>query len=160
MKVIKLQLALQKATSHLNNLPTRQQFTQWINTVLQITPSLFNNPKKIEITIRLVDEQESAQLNEQYRHKSGPTNILSFPTENLSNAISHYLGDLLICVPLVFKEATEQNKMLVAHWAHLTIHGVLHLLGYDHENENDAIVMEELEINILKELEYKNPYVE
>jgi probable rRNA maturation factor len=113
-----------------------------------------------EIVVRIVDEQESAELNEQYRHKSGPTNILSFPVEVPEGIELNLLGDLVICAPVLEKEALEQHKTLSDHWAHIIVHGVLHLLGYDHLDDEEAELMENKEIAILKQLTIKNPYLQ
>nr|WP_256969536.1 rRNA maturation RNase YbeY [Crenothrix polyspora] len=112
-----------------------------------------------EIVIRIVDEQESQALNEQYRHKQGPTNILSFPVDVPDGIELDLLGDLVICAPVVAKEALEQQKALMDHWAHIVIHGVLHLLGYDHIDDSDADEMESKEIALLKQLHINNPYL-
>ncbi|MCK9395543.1 MAG: rRNA maturation RNase YbeY [Methylobacter sp.] len=113
-----------------------------------------------EIVVRIVDEQESAQLNEQYRHKPGPTNILSFPVDVPEGIELDLLGDLVICAPVLEKEAKEQQKLLMHHWAHIVVHGVLHLLGYDHLDETEAELMENKEIAILNKLNINNPYIE
>lgn len=113
-----------------------------------------------EITIRIINVDEMAALNLTYRHKKGPTNILSFPFQ-LPNGVETdppILGDIVICAEIVNREAKEQNKTKEAHWAHMVVHGILHLLGYDHLFPKDARVMEALEIEILKQLGYKNPY--
>ena len=110
--------------------------------------------------MRIVDEQESAELNEQYRHKSGPTNILSFPVDLPEGIELNLLGDLVICAPVLEKEALEQEKLLAHHWAHIIVHGVLHLLGYDHIDETQAELMENKEIAILNKLNINNPYRE
>lgn len=173
----KLQLYLQKATTHLNHIPKKSDFVYWTTCALQATklPTL-QNYAYLEITIRLVDEEESAELNKQFRHKDGHTNVLSFPSDDAENSLKqralsektaaeelkqdeYYLGDLVICVPQVLQEAKEQGKSVEAHWAHLTIHGVLHLLGYDHIEESEAEEMESLEIAILQQLGFENPYV-
>lgn len=112
-----------------------------------------------ELTIRIVNEVESTALNETYRHKQGPTNVLSFPFEAPAEIASSLLGDIVICAPVVVREAIQQGKKLDAHWAHLVAHGVLHLLGYDHDQEQ-AEVMESLEIRILAGLGYPDPYGE
>jgi len=146
-------LDIQLATSSADY-PTEQQFQLWINTVLQ------EDDQDSEIVIRLVDDQESAELNQHYRHKQGPTNILSFPFEAPDGFDTDLLGDLVICAPLIGLEAQQQNKQLFDHWAHITIHGVLHLLGYDHIDDVDAEEMEALEIKILSRLNINNPYLE
>lgn len=132
--------------------PSSEQFKQWVQ------ETLIHYRKKSEITIRIVDEQESAYLNETYRHKQGPTNVLSFPFTPPPHIRSNLLGDLVICAPLVAREAQQQKKAIQAHWAHLTIHGILHLLGYDHETDPEATVMEGIEIEILNRLGFANPY--
>ena len=111
-----------------------------------------------EMTVRIVDTDESAQLNQDYCHKTGPTNILSFPFENPPGVNLPLLGDLIICAPVVQREAAEQQKPPLAHWAHMVVHGTLHLQGYDHIEEKDAEQMEHLEIDILKQLGFSNPY--
>ena len=114
-----------------------------------------------ELVIRIVDEAESASLNERYRHKSGSTNVLSFPFEpppGMDVKDIALLGDVVICAPVVLREAVIQGKSLQAHWAHMVIHGVLHLLGYDHQDDDSAAAMEDLEIRILEGLGFPNPY--
>ncbi len=111
-----------------------------------------------EVTIRIVAETESAELNSQYRGKSGPTNVLSFPFEAPAGITVPLAGDLIICAPVVEKEATEQQKTLAEHWAHMVVHGMLHLQGYDHIDDDDAEVMEALEIRLLAQLGFSNPY--
>lgn len=113
-----------------------------------------------EVSILLVDDEEMSQLNETYRHKKGPTNVLSFPFEKPDDIELSLLGDLVICVPQMIREALAQHKPIHAHFAHLTIHGCLHLLGYDHENKQDAEQMEQLEIELLTALNIPNPYEE
>ena len=108
-----------------------------------------------EITIRIVGNDESKNLNNMYRKKKYPTNVLSF----LVDDEHHLIGDIVLCAPVIEKEASEQLKNLEAHYAHLIIHGALHLYGYDHENKKDAEIMEEKEIKILTKLGYKNPYL-
>lgn len=133
------------------NIPDRNQLRRWVR------QALWQQQSAIELTIRIVDEKESAKLNQTYRHKRGPTNVLTFTYDN-SHHPSLYLGDIVICAPLVAKEAIAQQKSTEAHWAHLTIHGILHLLGYDHLEEKEAQIMELLEITLLKQLDYSNPY--
>ena len=138
-------LSFQNATADLN-VPTKQQFKKWVKTALRVDT---------EVTIRLVDEVEGRALNLAYRGKDYATNVLTFPiTEE-----PHLMGDIVICAPIVAKEAVEQNKTIEAHYAHLTVHGVLHLHGYDHEIDAQAELMEKLEIQILAKLGYANPYL-
>jgi probable rRNA maturation factor len=111
-----------------------------------------------ELSIRLVDEDESAELNRDYRGKSGPTNVLSFPFESPLELEPRLLGDLVICASVVAREASEQHKAVDDHWAHMVVHGCLHLLGYDHIEDDEAEQMEALEVEILQRLEITNPY--
>lgn len=111
-----------------------------------------------EVLVRVVDEAESAELNLNYRGKSGPTNVLSFPFEPPPGIPSSLLGDLIICAPVVRREAREQDKPARAHWSHMLVHGCLHLLGYDHQNDDDAERMEALEVAVLRELGIDDPY--
>lgn len=134
--------------------PSEQQFQSWVDTVLA------ERNQDSEVVIRLVDAAESAELNQQYRHKTGPTNILSFPFEAPPGIEMDLLGDLVICAPLIVQEAQQQHKQPADHWAHITIHGILHLLGYDHIVEADAEAMETLEIRLLNMLNIANPYQE
>ncbi len=115
-------------------------------------------PASVELTVRICDVAEMQQLNQQYRHKNRPTNILSFPSDLPAFIESDYIGDLLICAEVLEKEAREQNKSLEDHWAHILVHGFLHLLGYDHIQEDDAEKMEGLEIAILQRSGIANPY--
>lgn len=136
--------------------PLKRDFTRWASAALAHLAEPAAGSAKSRLSIRIVDEEESAQLNSQYRHKQGPTNILSFPVpEGLPDAL---LGDLAICAAVVAREAEEQQKTLDAHWAHMTVHGVLHLKGYDHEEPDEAEAMEALETRILAELGYPDPY--
>jgi probable rRNA maturation factor len=134
--------------------PDQQQIQCWVDAALD------DYNQDTEIVVRIVDEQESAQLNEQYRHKPGPTNILSFPVDVPEGIELDLLGDLVICAPVLEKEAKEQQKLLMHHWAHIVVHGVLHLLGYDHLDETEAELMENKEIAILNKLNINNPYIE
>jgi probable rRNA maturation factor len=113
-----------------------------------------------ELTVRVVDEQESAALNERYRGKSGPTNVLSFNADTPGGRGTELLpfGDLVVCAPVVAREAREQGKALEAHWAHMVIHGALHLQGYDHEQQQEAAAMESLERTLLAKLGFPDPY--
>lgn len=134
--------------------PDKAQIQQWIDAALQ------DYDKDTEIVVRIVDVHESSQLNKQYRHKPGPTNILSFPADIPEGIGLNLLGDLVVCAPVVEREAIEQQKLLTHHWAHIIIHGVLHLLGYDHIEDTEAELMESLEIKILQTLNISNPYLQ
>ncbi|MGR9013629.1 MAG: rRNA maturation RNase YbeY [Gammaproteobacteria bacterium] len=134
--------------------PDQQHIQLWVDTALD------DYGRDAEIVVRIVDEQESTELNEQYRHKQGPTNILSFPVDVPEGIDLNLLGDLVICAPVLENEALEQNKCLADHWAHIVVHGVLHLLGYDHIDDKEAELMENKEIEILNKLKINNPYTE
>jgi probable rRNA maturation factor len=134
--------------------PDQEHIQRWVDATLEG----FN--QDTEIVVRIVNEQESAELNEQYRHKQGPTNILSFPIDVPEGIELNLLGDLVVCAPVLEKEALEQHKALTDHWAHIIVHGVLHLLGYDHIDDDDAELMENKEITILNKLNIKNPYIQ
>jgi probable rRNA maturation factor len=128
--------------------------------------STFRRPPRVSgqsLTIRIIGAAESRKLNRLWRGKDKPTNVLSFPGEaqgrpSVSSPAELILGDLAICAPVVAREAREQGKTLQAHWAHMVVHGVLHLLGYDHENDRDAHDMESIEIRILQQFGYPDPY--
>lgn len=111
-----------------------------------------------EVTIRVVDKAEIQQANATWRDKNKPTNVLSFPADFPPEAGINYLGDLLICADVLLEESRQQNKSLQAHWAHIVVHGMLHLQGYDHEDEQQAAEMEAREIEILLSFGYNNPY--
>ena len=134
-------------------LPLRRQFRQWADAALQGAGIADDR----NLSIRIVDEHESAELNGHYRNKAYATNVLSFPVPQELQAAAQ-LGDLALCAAVVKKEAQEQNKTATDHWAHLVVHGVLHLLGYDHERTEDASIMEALEVRILAGLGIKDPY--
>jgi probable rRNA maturation factor len=139
-------------------LPTKEQFQLWVDTALSEVSS---EPKQeFELTIRLVNNEESQQLNMQYRGKDKPTNVLSFPFEVPEGVELNLLGDLIICIEVMKQEAQEQNKALFDHWAHLVIHGCLHLVGFDHISDTEAVEMESIETSILKKLGISDPYVE
>jgi len=135
-------------------LPNNEQFQQWTSAALK------HIPEDCELSIRLVENEESAELNSTYRGKAGPTNVLSFPFDSPVPMEPRLLGDLVICRPKVEIEAKEQQKILDHHWAHLVVHGCLHLLGYDHIKDDEAELMEALEIEILQGLDIDNPYQE
>jgi len=126
-------------------LPSAVEFRKWARHALRIDT---------EVALRIVDEAEGRSLNHAYRGRDYATNVLTFPlTEE-----PHLMGDIILCAPVVVREALEQNKPLAAHFAHLTVHGVLHLHGYDHETEAEAELMESLETAIVTKLGYANPY--
>ena len=156
-----LRLAVQRAfVAPAKALPRRDKLRQWAKTAWQASQQrgVAAGPGA-ELTIRIVDEAESRMLNETYRHQQGPTNVLSFPFEPpISEVDTALLGDIVICAPVVAREAAEQGKPLEAHWAHMVVHGVLHLQGYDHQNDTEAKQMEALEIRILDALGYPDPY--
>ena len=147
--IIDLQIACEQETG----LPTAEQIEQWATAAVQ--------PKsdEVEMTVRIVDEAESHALNLNYRGKDRPTNVLSFPFECPDEVELPLLGDLVICRQVVEREAQEQDKPLMAHWAHMVVHGSLHLLGYDHIKDDEAEEMESLETQIMIGLGFVDPYL-
>lgn len=149
-----IELDLQLAVEDENGLPIFDDIHLWLSSaVTQFQP-------QAEVTIRLVDEEESHQLNHDYRGKDKPTNVLSFPFEAPPGIELDLLGDLIICRQVVEREAIEQNKPLMAHWAHMVVHGSLHLLGYDHIEDDEAEEMESLETEIMQGMGFKDPYID
>lgn len=146
--ILDLQLA-----STASDLPTESQIQQWLDA------AILPFQAEAEVTVRIVDESESQQLNFDYREKDKPTNVLSFPFQCPPGIELPLLGDLVICAGVVAQEAKEQQKPLTAHWAHMVVHGSLHLLGFDHINDADAFEMEAEEIQILAELGFADPYL-
>lgn len=139
----------------LKGMPGDQDFQVWVDAALQ--------EHAVSVAIRIVGEAQSQALNQRYREQNKPTNVLSFPAE-LPPVVREQmdyppLGDLVICAPVLQREARAQNKPVLHHWAHLTVHGVLHLRGFDHIKKSDATVMEQQEIDILAGLSVPNPYV-
>jgi len=135
----------------------------WVNIALQQADSDKLTAKTAtQMTVRIVEQGEMTELNQQYRQKAGPTNVLSFPFEAPpgvpTDLLEPELGDVVVCAAVVMREAAEQGKTPVAHWAHMIVHGTLHLLGYDHIQDSDAQKMESLEIAALTKLGYENPY--
>lgn len=133
-------------------LPGEEQIRRWVMSVLE------GRMPTAELTVRIVDEVESEQLNQEYRHKEGATNVLSFPFEADVPLEVPLLGDIVICAPVVVREALEQHKDLSSHWAHMLIHGTLHLLGYDHITDAEAEAMEQQEMQLMQQLGFSNPY--
>lgn len=133
-------------------LPEQTDLEQWV------AAAVAQHRDEAEVSVLIVDTEEGAELNEQWRGKQGATNVLSFPSGLPAELNLPLLGDLIICAQVVEREAQEQSKALQAHWAHMMIHGTLHLLGYDHIIEAEAEEMEALETKILAELGYPDPY--
>ncbi len=144
---------LQIATENIEVLPTEEQIVQWATAAVQ------PEEDEVEMTVRIVDEAESHELNLTYRGKDRPTNVLSFPFECPDEVELPLLGDLVICRQVVEREAAEQEKPLMAHWAHMVVHGSLHLLGYDHIEDDEAEEMESLETQIMQGLGFVDPYL-
>ena len=149
----KIIIDLQIACEQESGLPTAEQIEQWATAAVQ--------PKsdEVEMTVRIVDEAESHALNLNYRGKDRPTNVLSFPFECPDEVELPLLGDLVICRQVVEREAQEQDKPVMAHWAHMVVHGSLHLLGYDHIEDDEAEKMESLETQIMTGLGFADPYL-
>ncbi|MCZ4295837.1 MULTISPECIES: rRNA maturation RNase YbeY [Vibrio] len=148
-----IELDLQLAVEDESGLPNTEDFQLWLSS------SVTKFQPQAEVTVRIVDEQESQQLNSDYRGKDKPTNVLSFPFEAPPGMDIDLLGDLIICRQVVEREAIEQNKPLMAHWAHMVVHGSLHLLGYDHIEDDEAEEMESLETEIMQEMGFDDPYL-
>jgi probable rRNA maturation factor len=134
--------------------PEKAVLAQWARAALGGA----NAPRSAEVTVRIVDEPESAALNECYRRKKGATNVLSFPYDEPPVVDGGLSGDLVICAPIVQREARAQGVAETAHWAHMVVHGIMHLRGYDHIDEQEAAVMEGLEVEVLQKLGFPNPY--
>lgn len=145
-----LELDLQ-LTGEWAQLPAAEDFEAWVKTALEPGGNA-------ELTVRVVGRDESRELNKTFRGKDSETNVLSFPAELPEGIDLPLLGDIVICAPLVSDEAEEQGKAVQDHWAHLTIHGVLHLLGYDHLDDKEAEEMESLEVSLLDSLGIADPY--
>ena len=150
-----LNLDLQIASDNRGHqLPTLQQFEVWIAEVLA-SVGWENNT---EVTVRVVDLDEMITLNETYRKKQGPTNVLSFPFSPIEGVELPLLGDIVICAAVIVQESEQQAKSAMDHWAHMVVHGMLHLLGFDHLSNKQANEMEQLEISILGRFKILNPY--
>lgn len=151
---MKLQLSVQYGVAR-TGVPAKQTIRRWARAALRGL-----RRRHAALGVRIVGSAEAASLNSRFRHIRYPTNVLSFPFEAPPGVRSDLLGDLVICAPVVRREAHTQRKPLRAHWAHMVVHGILHLRGYDHLNRRDAAVMENREIRILKELGFTNPYLQ
>lgn len=150
-------------------IPSRRKLRLWVLETLDVVKKIpraisardvriMQCTDALELTIRVVNRAESAMLNFRYRNKKVATNILSFPSTVPVELKLPFLGDLVICAPVVAKEAKEQGKLLGEHWAHIIVHGVLHLLGFDHVKAKQAKIMEKLEVKILANLGVADPY--
>lgn len=133
-----------------HGLPKTADFRRWAQAALADAPAA------AQIVVRIVDETEGAELNQRYRGKAGPTNVLAFAYRAANDQDLH--GDLVMCAPVVQREAQAQGKPATAHWAHMCVHGILHLRGYDHATQDEADVMEGLETSILAGLGFPGPY--
>lgn len=147
-----------QVATDIRSVPTRDAIHAWVEaTIVEVNPN-----QSCEVSVRIVDEEEGLALNHQYRHKDCATNVLSFAAdESVAVAIAEIpvsLGDVVICGPIVEKEASEQGKLIDDHWGHLLVHGVLHLLGYDHQQEAEALTMEAIETRILQKRGVRDPY--
>ena len=144
-----------EVNSSSNKIPSIENIELWISAALQS-----DELNQAEVSVYIVDEAESQALNTQYRGKNMPTNVLAFPADIPDEVGVPLLGDLVVCAPIVAREAQEQGKTLEAHWAHMLIHGTLHLLGYDHIEDDEADVMETLETRLITQLNFPAPYTE
>lgn len=151
--LIDLQLAYEGDAAIAADIPHASQLQQWADMVF-VMLDLYDQ----EMTLRFVGIEESQSLNHQFRGKDKPTNVLSFPFESPPGMEMPLLGDLVVCAPIISREANEQNKQVAHHYAHMIVHGILHLLGYDHIDDAQAEEMEALEIRILAELAIDDPY--
>ena len=151
---MKLRLSVQYGVTRAG-LPADYSLRRWAHVALKGL-----RRRRVALGMRIVGNAESAELNGRFRRKSCPTNVLSFPFEAPPGARSDILGDLVICAPVVRREARAQRKPVDAHWAHMVVHGILHLRGYDHRKRQDAAVMEKMEIRLLKKLGYADPYIQ
>ncbi|MFT4835628.1 MAG: putative rRNA maturation factor [Psychromonas sp.] len=154
---MQLYVDLQIACSDPNDLPILASFEKWIK--VAILGGSNSHQEEAELTVRIVDPDEIMQLNDQYRNINKPTNVLAFPFQNPPGLTLPLLGDLIICKEVVENEAKLQGKALTAHWAHMSIHSTLHLLGYDHIEQGEAAEMESLETKLLTELGFTDPYL-
>ncbi|MDP2574828.1 rRNA maturation RNase YbeY [Vibrio penaeicida] len=148
-----IELDLQLAVENEGGLPSQEDFQMWLDKTIPLFQP------QAEVTIRIVDVEESQQLNHEYRGKDKPTNVLSFPFEVPPGIEMDLLGDLIICRQVVELEAKEQDKNATAHWAHMVVHGSLHLLGYDHIEDEEAEEMEALETEIMQSMGFEDPYL-
>ena len=150
--MMSIQVEIQ-SVSKTSDLPSKRDMAHWVGAALR-----HNGKTDVELVVRIVDEVEIAELNFRYRNKPGPTNVLSFPFEDPPGVQSNILGDIVVCAPIVLQEAGTYSVPYADRWAHLLVHGTLHLCGYDHQSDQDASDMEQLECDVLAELGFANPY--
>jgi probable rRNA maturation factor len=134
------------------DVPAEEDLRRWISAALPA------GERDFEVSLRIVSEEEIRLLNSTYRHKDYATNVLSFPADLPEELALPLLGDIVVCADVVAREAHEQGKSIAAHWAHMLVHGTLHLLGYDHMNDDEALEMEALETTIITGLGFDPPY--
>lgn len=151
-----MRISLQLACETSDDVPARRELSRWANTAARC--SRVSVPAGTELCLRIVDTEEGAQLNREFRGKRGATNVLSFPFEQPPGVHVPLLGDVAVCAPVVRREAGEQGKTLESHFAHMTVHATLHLLGYDHQDAAGAQAMESLETRIMARLGFEDPY--
>tara|TARA_E500000178_G_C16817330_1_gene659812 strand:- start:39 stop:551 length:513 start_codon:yes stop_codon:yes gene_type:complete len=149
-----LYLHVQRESAHIQK-PSDEELTHWAMTTI----SFLKTPNtKQELTIRIVNKAESARLNKVFSGKNYATNVLAFPFCAITPRPMAILGDLLICAPIIREEAKAEGKEITAHWAHILVHGLLHLLGFDHKTDSEAKDMESLEAKIMLKLEFPSPF--
>lgn len=150
---VRLDVSVEYALPRLG-LPAAVSFRKWVGAALN------GRIREADLAIRIVGTKEGRALNRHYRGRDYATNVLSFPAELPEGVVLPLLGDIVLCAPVIAREAREQKKALIAHYAHLTVHGTLHLLGWDHEDAREADCMEQLEREILAEMGIDDPYAE
>jgi probable rRNA maturation factor len=151
LRMTKIKIHVQRAAKS-SKLPSTQRIRTWVQTALE------GRVHRAELTIRMVGTAEGERLNRKWRGEHGPTNVLSFPADQILDPLPDYLGDIVLCPTVISREAMQQGKFLADHWAHLIIHGTLHLMGYDHAKPAEARKMERLETELLASLGIADPY--
>ena len=141
--------------SSASTVPKREAIVHWARAAMQ-----GDKRDQAEVSVRIVDEQEIVDLNRRFRRKPEPTNVLSFPFEDPPGVHTALLGDVVICAPFVCREAHTHGRQALAHWAHMLVHGIMHLRGYDHKTPSEADAMESMEARILEHLGFPNPFGE
>ncbi|MGH8119935.1 MAG: rRNA maturation RNase YbeY [Gammaproteobacteria bacterium] len=150
-RVKKIKVHIQRAINT-SGLPSNQHIRKWVRAALGDCAC------QSELTVRLVGTMEASRLNRKWRNKKGPANVLSFPAGDAHGILHGLLGDIVLCAPVIAREAMQQGKKPIAHWAHMIIHGTLHLMGYDHKKPAETRKMESLEIKILADMGIADPY--